>query len=170
MFGGLLIRGMFSAGAESFGGSRSPGAAVPLSSQANQMYSFSAEFDAGPLTAGIGLQEVRLVATTDAASTAPAAFTGGLATRRDSIIGVKRNFGPLWLGGGYQQMDPAGAANNRQAWTGGTARAGAGTVVLQVNRLRQNFAPNPAGVRRSAGIADTTSIRYTHPPPRRTTG
>lgn len=129
-FGGLTIRPMAGAGSESFGGSapvNNP-AAVPLPRRANQMLGVGAYYVAGPLTAGAAIQQARLPATVTAGTGATAVtnFTGALNDRRDWTVGAKYDFGAFSVGGGYSHVNPAGIANSKQAWLGGTVGVGAG--------------------------------------------
>lgn len=170
-FAGLTIRGMASAGSESFNGNI-PGAVAPR--LANQMFGLGAEYGAGPLTVAAAYQQVRL-ATVATIAGAPA-FTGGTDIRRDWTVGAKYNFGLFSLGGGYAQIDPrdfallngatvglGGIDDARQAWLGGTIGLGRGSLIVQYNHVQQRY------INQGDGNARTWAVAYTYPFSRRTT-
>lgn len=167
-FGGLTVRAAASAGGESFGGANPPGTPVPLPRRANQLFGVGAYYAAGPLTVSAAIQEVRLadVATVGAGPTAVTNFTGRTSDRRDWTLGAKYVVGQFGLAAGYARIDPPGRARAEQAWLGGSVGIGRGSLLLQLQRIRQDFALATT----ARGVADIASLSYTHPFSRRTTG
>ena len=166
-FGGLTVRGTYSAGGESFGAATPAGAAVVLPRRANQLVGAGVYYTGGPLLVSAAIQEVRLAnfALTGPGATT-ATFTGGTSDRRDWIVGAKLNLGLFGLASGYARLDPEGRSRADQVWLGGSVRVGSGSVLLQVQRIRQDFALATT----ARGTADIASLSFTYPFSRRTTG
>lgn len=159
--GGFQTRVMYSLGSESGGysGVASPTTAPPKDANHFSSVSFSYAM-AGWVISGAA-QQLKLPLVTGSGNSA--VFTGATATRRDLIIGTKYNFGDYSLGAGYLSVkQPTSTADGSDIWLGGTAALGTGTVLVEVQRLRQNTATM------AEKRATVFSLSYVHPLSKRT--
>lgn len=136
-FNGIKARAVYSLGSES------TGAAGGLPKEANRFFGVGAEYaNAGlVLTASFQELEYPVVGGT------PAAFTGATDKRRDGLIGAKYSFGNFAVAGGYWKI--TAPQNATDAWLGASMNIGRGTVLAQVQRLRQD---NPTGAEREGTV------------------
>jgi predicted porin len=155
--GGVTARAMYSAGAESGGGTGE----APKS--ANRMWGASIVYAQRGLTLAAAYQSLSLPVI--GGTVAVPAFTGATSDRKDWVIGARHNFGAFSLAAGHARSDPEGADNTgRQSWLGGTVKVGTGTAALQVQRVDRGVATGtkPRG--------NVMSVSYAYPFSRRTTG
>jgi predicted porin len=131
--GGFTGRAMYSLGSESAGGAGAP------PSKANRMMAVSGKYKVGGfMVTGVYQQlELPTIGGTAAAPT----FTGATGTRKDMSIGTRYTFGDYSVTAGYLLVkQPIANTDGSQYWIGGTAKVGTGTVLVNVQRLRQNVA------------------------------
>lgn len=129
--GGFIGRAMISFGSESTGGAGAP------PKDANRMWGVQAAYTMGGLVVSGAYQQLALPMVAGA----PAAFTGETGTRKDAVIGAKYTFGDYSLAAGYFKVkQPTPNSDGSNVWLGGTANLGTGTILAQIQRLRQDAA------------------------------
>lgn len=152
-YAGFQGRAMYSLGSESAGGAGAPPA------DANRMWGVNGNYVTGGLLVTGAYQQIKLPTVAGT----PAAFTGASGTRKDTIIGAKYTFGDFSLAGGYLQVkQPTPNSDAKDVWLGGTVKLGTGTVLANVQRMRQNAAIGDA--RKGTVFA----LAYVYPLSRRT--
>lgn len=132
-FNSIKARAVYSLGSES------AGAAGGLPKEANKFVGLSAEYAKSGLVLTASLQQLK----SPVVGGTPAAFTGAIVNRHDGLIGAKYSFGDFAVAGGYWKM--GSPQNATDAWLGASMNIGRGTVLAQVQRLRQD---NPTGAER----------------------
>lgn len=130
-FNNIKARAAYSFGSE--------GAAGGLPDDANKFFGLSAEYAKSGLVLTASLQQLK----SPVVGGTPAAFTGAIVNRLDGLIGAKYSFGDFAVAGGYWKM--GSPQNATDAWLGVSMDIGRGSVMAQVQRLRQD---NPAGAER----------------------
>lgn len=122
--GGFVGRAAYSLGSESAGGANA------LPKGANTFIGIGSEYAVGGLTLNASYQELKFPVV------ASSAFTGQNAKRKDVLVGGKYSFGDFAVTAGYWRIGfPQNASD---AWLGASMKVGAGTVLAQVQRLRQD--------------------------------
>ena len=133
--GGFQGRLMYSLGSESTGFNGVPTATTAPPKNANHMAGASLSYVMGGLVVTAAYQELLLPMTAGAGATL--VFNGATGTRKDTVIGSKYNFGDFTLAAGYLKVQqPILNTDGHDVWLGGTATLGAGTVLLEVQRMR----------------------------------
>lgn len=134
---GFQGRAMFSLGSESAGGA----GAAPK--DANQMWAVSGRYLTGGFLVSGAYQQLQL--PTVAGVGTAAVFTGATGVRKDTTVGAKYIFGNFSVAGGYfQAKQPIAHSDTSDVWLGGTATLGTGTVLVELQRMRQDAAVGAA--------------------------
>ncbi|MGS0742967.1 porin [Glaciimonas sp. GG7] len=152
---GFQGRAMFSFGSES------PGGAGGLPSDANHMWAVSGRYAVDGLLVSGTYQQIQL--PTVVGTGAQAAFDGTTGARKDAVVGVKYTFGNFSVATGYfQTKQPIAHSDTSDVWLGGTATLGTGTVLVNLQRMRQDAAVG------AAKTANVFALSYVYPLSKRT--
>lgn len=155
-FRGAVFRIMYSAGSESAGivGTPTPASAPPKNG--NRLVSASLTYAGNGLNLAAAWQRFDLPLV--AGSGATAVFTGANGTRIDLLLGAKYRYKGYALGTGWIRIrQPLVNTDARDFWLGGSADVGSGTLLTEMQKLRQDA---PAG---GAKRATVFGLAYVYP-------